>query len=120
MPYPVCPCLSSTAPPDYSSVVTNEEAVQNAANTNNNSSCPEEDLSEDLSGILGRPLMAYVQEFRFRPPPVYCEVRFPHHLTDRFQLCSTHLAWLSFLLACKLLTVVHLIHFQKWDKGDDV
>ncbi|XP_031430582.1 arrestin domain-containing protein 2 isoform X3 [Clupea harengus] len=61
-------------PPDYSSVVTNEEAVQNAANTNNNSSCPEEDLSEDLSGILGRPLMAYVQEFRFRPPPVYCEV----------------------------------------------
>ncbi|XP_028857219.1 arrestin domain-containing protein 2 isoform X2 [Denticeps clupeoides] len=52
-------------PPDYSSVVSAEEAAQNAS-----TSSPE----EDLSGILGRPLMAYVQEFRLRPPPVYSEV----------------------------------------------
>lgn len=31
--------------------------------------------AEDLSGILERPLRAFVQEFRFRPPPVYSEVR---------------------------------------------
>ncbi|KAK7119665.1 hypothetical protein R3I94_021480 [Phoxinus phoxinus] len=52
-------------PPDYSSVVTEEEAVQNSTTGQ-----PE----EDLSGVLQRSLMAYVQEFRFRPPPVYCEV----------------------------------------------
>lgn len=53
------------APPDYSSVVTEEEAEQQ---TSRETPC------EDLSGILGRPLMAFVQEFRFRPPPVYSEV----------------------------------------------
>lgn len=60
---PSCPA----APPDYSSVVTEEEAEQrnNAVSTQ---------PSEDLSGILERPLMAFVQEFRFRPPPVYSEV----------------------------------------------
>uniref|UniRef100_UPI0037E991F2 arrestin domain-containing protein 2 isoform X3 n=1 Tax=Semicossyphus pulcher TaxID=241346 RepID=UPI0037E991F2 len=54
-------------PPDYSSVVTEEEAVQR-----NNAVVPRP--AEDLSGILERPLMAFVQEFRFRPPPVYCEI----------------------------------------------
>ncbi|KAM4629580.1 arrestin domain-containing protein 2 isoform 2-T2 [Polymixia lowei] len=53
-------------PPDYSSVVTEEEAEQQ------NSAAPRP--AEDLSGILERPLMAFVQEFRFRPPPVYSEV----------------------------------------------
>ncbi|CAM4732610.1 unnamed protein product [Leuciscus chuanchicus] len=52
-------------PPDYSSVVTDEEAVQNST-----AGQPE----EDLSGVLQRSLMAYVQEFRLRPPPVYSEV----------------------------------------------
>ncbi|XP_066504082.1 arrestin domain-containing protein 2 isoform X4 [Hoplias malabaricus] len=52
-------------PPEYSSVVTEEEAVQNSA-------APRQE--EDLSGVLERPFMAYVQEFRFRPPPVYSEV----------------------------------------------
>lgn len=53
-----------TAPPDYSSVVTEEEAEQR-----NNLVVSQP--AEDLSGI---PLMAFVQEFRFRPPPVYSEV----------------------------------------------
>uniref|UniRef100_UPI003AAA9CA2 arrestin domain-containing protein 2 isoform X3 n=1 Tax=Centroberyx gerrardi TaxID=166262 RepID=UPI003AAA9CA2 len=53
-------------PPDYSSVVTEEEAEQR------NPAAPRP--AEDLSGILERPLMAFVQEFRFRPPPVYSEI----------------------------------------------
>uniref|UniRef100_A0A673J7X2 Arrestin domain-containing protein 2-like n=2 Tax=Sinocyclocheilus rhinocerous TaxID=307959 RepID=A0A673J7X2_9TELE len=52
-------------PPDYSAVVSDEEAVQNSTAVQ-----PE----EDLSGVLQRSLMAYVQEFRLRPPPVYSEV----------------------------------------------
>ncbi|XP_056271109.1 arrestin domain-containing protein 2 isoform X1 [Pseudoliparis swirei] len=53
-------------PPDYSSVVTREEAEQRTAMVRQ--------PAEDLSGILERPLMAFLQEFRFRPPPVYSEV----------------------------------------------
>lgn len=53
-------------PPDYSSVVSAEEAEQQ------NTAAPR--VQEDLSGILERPLMAFVQEFRFRPPPMYCEI----------------------------------------------
>lgn len=60
---PVC---FPTAPPDYSSIVTEEEAEQNS---------PAGRIEEDLSSVLERPFMAYVQEFRFRPPPVYSEVR---------------------------------------------
>lgn len=68
----------SAAPPDYSSVVTEEEAEQQ---NNAVSSQP----AEDLSGILERPLMAFVQEFRFRPPPVYSEVsRWKEH----FLVCT--------------------------------
>ncbi|XP_036441955.1 arrestin domain-containing protein 2 isoform X2 [Colossoma macropomum] len=52
-------------PPEYSSIVTEEEAIQNSPATRQ---------EEDLSGVLERPFMAYVQEFRFRPPPVYSEV----------------------------------------------
>lgn len=54
-------------PPDYSSVVTEEEAEQR-----HNAVASQQ--AEDLSGILERPLMAFVQEFRFRPPPVYSEI----------------------------------------------
>uniref|UniRef100_A0A8C1CVR0 Arrestin domain containing 2 n=1 Tax=Cyprinus carpio carpio TaxID=630221 RepID=A0A8C1CVR0_CYPCA len=52
-------------PPDYSSVVSDEDAVQSSTAVQ-----PE----EDLSGVLQRSLLAYVQEFRLRPPPVYSEV----------------------------------------------
>lgn len=54
-------------PPDYCSVVTEEEAEQR-----NNTGVRQ--TADDLSGILERPLMEFVQEFRFRPPPVYSEV----------------------------------------------
>lgn len=60
------PACFSAAPPDYNSVVTEEEAEQNSAASR---------IEEDLSAVLERPFMAYVQEFRFRPPPVYSEVR---------------------------------------------
>ncbi|XP_048108895.1 arrestin domain-containing protein 2, partial [Alosa alosa] len=45
-------------PPEYSSVVTDAEAVQNS------SSAPCSPAEDELSGLLERPLMAYVQEFR--------------------------------------------------------
>ncbi|MEQ2173768.1 hypothetical protein GOODEAATRI_000824 [Goodea atripinnis] len=54
-------------PPEYSSVVTEEEAEQR-------NNVVVQQPAEDLSGIMERPLMAFVQEFRFRPPPVYSEV----------------------------------------------
>lgn len=50
-------------------MVTEEEAEQR-----NNTAAQQP--AEDLSGILERPLMAFVQEFRFRPPPVYSEVSY--------------------------------------------
>lgn len=61
------PASFPAAPPDYSSVVTEEEAEQR-----NRAAVPQ--LAEDLSGIQEQPLRAFVQEFRFRPPPVYSEV----------------------------------------------
>lgn len=63
----ILPLSLPAAPPDYSSVVTEEEAGQC-------STAVVPQPAEDLSGILERPLMAFVQEFRFRPPPVYSEV----------------------------------------------
>uniref|UniRef100_A0A8C6SKF3 Arrestin domain containing 2 n=1 Tax=Neogobius melanostomus TaxID=47308 RepID=A0A8C6SKF3_9GOBI len=56
-------------PPEYSAVVSQEEAEQR-----NGTSVPQPSAADDLSGILERPLQAFVQEFRFRPPPVYCEI----------------------------------------------
>ncbi|XP_053153808.1 arrestin domain-containing protein 2 isoform X1 [Hemicordylus capensis] len=52
------------APPEYSSVVSGEETVGSLSPP-----CPEE-----ASGILEGPFFAYIQEFRFRPPPLYSEV----------------------------------------------
>uniref|UniRef100_A0A8C4YIY3 Arrestin domain containing 2 n=2 Tax=Gopherus evgoodei TaxID=1825980 RepID=A0A8C4YIY3_9SAUR len=52
------------APPEYSSVVSSEESAQNL-------SAPCED---ELSTSLGGPFFAYIQEFRYRPPPLYSEV----------------------------------------------
>ncbi|XP_030639368.1 arrestin domain-containing protein 2 isoform X1 [Chanos chanos] len=65
-------------PPEYSSVVTDEEAAR--AVTQNAPPCEE----------LGRPYMAYVQEFRLRPPPVYSEVDpnpQPLHMRPRCMTC---------------------------------
>ncbi|XP_077187636.1 arrestin domain-containing protein 2 [Paroedura picta] len=52
------------APPDYSSVVTHEEPSENL-------SPPGQD---EATGILEGPFFAYIQEFRYRPPPLYSEV----------------------------------------------
>ncbi|KAG7456587.1 hypothetical protein MATL_G00237390 [Megalops atlanticus] len=53
------------APPDYNTIVSDDEAEQNTA--------PPQGV-EEFSGMLERPLQAFVQEFRYRPPPVYSEV----------------------------------------------
>ncbi|XP_067872128.1 arrestin domain-containing protein 2 isoform X2 [Heterodontus francisci] len=58
-------------PPDYSEVVSEGQAEQ----ANQELSLPEEE--EALGGILERPFFAYVQEFRYRPPPIYSEID-PH------------------------------------------
>ncbi|XP_023699639.1 arrestin domain-containing protein 2 [Paramormyrops kingsleyae] len=52
-------------PPDYSAIVSDEEAEQNMAPPS---------AEDDFTGVLQRPYFAYIQEFRFRPPPVYSEV----------------------------------------------
>lgn len=72
------------APPEYSSVVTEEEAEQR-----NNTAA--QHPAEDLSGILERPLMAFVQEFRFRPPPVYSEVSYLFTFRLPFELTTFRL-----------------------------
>ncbi|KAM9796122.1 arrestin domain-containing protein 2 isoform X1 [Syngnathus typhle] len=80
-------------PPEYSSVVAEGEAEQ--CDNNNNAAAaeaatPPPPPAEDLSGILERPLMAFVQEFRFRPPPVYSEVDpnpQPLHMRPRCMTC---------------------------------
>ncbi|XP_005730251.1 arrestin domain-containing protein 2 isoform X2 [Pundamilia nyererei] len=69
-------------PPDYSSVVTEEEAEQR-----HNAVASQQ--AEDLSGILERPLMAFVQEFRFRPPPVYSEIDPNPQLINMRPRCMT-------------------------------
>ncbi|KAG2463835.1 ARRD2 protein, partial [Polypterus senegalus] len=51
-------------PPDYSAIVSDEEAEQHMT--------PPQ-IEEDITGVLERPYFAYVQEFRYRPPPVYSE-----------------------------------------------
>ncbi|XP_061077694.1 arrestin domain-containing protein 4-like [Conger conger] len=56
------------APPNYANVVTEEEFELYT---------PSLIQSEDLERQLGGPIFAYLQEFQFQPPPVYCEVD-PH------------------------------------------
>ncbi|KAJ8357762.1 hypothetical protein SKAU_G00205560 [Synaphobranchus kaupii] len=53
-------------PPDYSSIVSEEDETEQSV-------APPQG-EEDFNGVLQRPLLAFVQEFRYRPPPVYCEV----------------------------------------------
>ncbi|XP_025922910.1 arrestin domain-containing protein 2 [Apteryx rowi] len=52
------------APPEYSAVVSGPEPERSLAPP-----CPNE-----LSSALEGPFFAYIQEFRFRPPPLYSEV----------------------------------------------
>ncbi|XP_032850616.2 arrestin domain-containing protein 2 isoform X2 [Tyto alba] len=52
------------APPEYSAVVSSPEAEQSLAPP----------CRSELGGILEGPFFAYIQEFRFRPPPLYSEV----------------------------------------------
>ncbi|KAJ8417376.1 hypothetical protein AAFF_G00286030 [Aldrovandia affinis] len=56
------------APPNYADVVSEAEFERHT---------PSLSQSEDLERQLGGPVFAYIQEFRFQPPPVYCEVD-PH------------------------------------------
>ncbi|XP_048470093.1 arrestin domain-containing protein 2-like isoform X1 [Rhincodon typus] len=58
-------------PPDYSEVVSEDQAER----SDQGLSLPEDD--EALDQVLERPFFAYVQEFRFRPPPIYSEID-PH------------------------------------------
>ncbi|XP_066492343.1 arrestin domain-containing protein 2 isoform X2 [Tiliqua scincoides] len=52
------------APPDYSSVVSGEESTEILSPPCQDESC----------SIPEGPFFAYIQEFRFRPPPLYSEV----------------------------------------------
>lgn len=62
--------LLSPAPPEYSAVVSSPEAEQSLAPP----------CRSELGGILEGPFFAYIQEFRFRPPPLYSEVTNPPRL----------------------------------------
>ncbi|KFV67817.1 Arrestin domain-containing protein 2, partial [Dryobates pubescens] len=55
------------APPEYSSVVSSPEAEQSLAPP----------CRSELGSVLEGPFFAYIQEFRFRPPPLYSEVSNP-------------------------------------------
>ncbi|KAM6189548.1 arrestin domain-containing protein 2 isoform 2-T2 [Sarcoramphus papa] len=52
------------APPEYSEVVSSPEAEQSLAPP----------CRSELGGILEGPFFTYIQEFRFRPPPLYSEI----------------------------------------------
>ncbi|XP_038628568.1 arrestin domain-containing protein 2 [Tachyglossus aculeatus] len=52
------------APPEYSTIVSEEEARQNLAPP----------LQAVHFGVLEGPFFPYIQEFRYRPPPLYSEV----------------------------------------------
>ncbi|XP_023841235.1 arrestin domain-containing protein 4 [Salvelinus sp. IW2-2015] len=53
------------APPNYADVVSEEEFELHS---------PSYTQSEELERQLGGPAFAYIQEFRFQPPPLYSEV----------------------------------------------
>ncbi|NWQ83805.1 ARRD2 protein, partial [Columbina picui] len=52
------------APPEYSAVVSSSDAEQSLAPP----------CRSELGSVLEGPFFAYIQEFRFRPPPLYSEV----------------------------------------------
>lgn len=71
----------SSAPPEYSAVVSSPEAEQSLAPP----------CRSELGDILEGPFFAYIQEFRFRPPPLYSEVINPSGLGGwwRWLGCAT-------------------------------
>lgn len=68
----------SSAPPEYSAVVSSPEAEQSLAPP----------CRSELGDILEGPFFAYIQEFRFRPPPLYSEVMNPSGLGGCWRLGS--------------------------------
>lgn len=64
--------LLPSAPPEYSSVVSSSDAEQSLAPP----------CRSELGSILEGPFFAYIQEFRFRPPPLYSEVKNPPELGE--------------------------------------
>ncbi|XP_066558078.1 arrestin domain-containing protein 4 [Amia ocellicauda] len=62
------------APPNYAAVVSEEEFEQHT---------PSYSQSEELVRELGSPVFAYIQEFKFQPPPLYSEIDpYPVHSED--------------------------------------
>lgn len=69
-----CVYLFPPAPPSYAEVVTEEQRRSNLAP---GSAC------DDFERALQGPLFAYIQEFRFLPPPLYSEVSITPSSTKR-------------------------------------
>ncbi|KAJ8270103.1 hypothetical protein GJAV_G00110390 [Gymnothorax javanicus] len=70
------------APPDYSSIIVEVDETEDSV-------APPEG-GDDFSGEMARPLRAFLQEFRYRPPPVYSEVDpnpQPFYLRPRCMTC---------------------------------
>ncbi|KAG9330419.1 hypothetical protein JZ751_025421 [Albula glossodonta] len=60
-------CLTAPDQPEhYRTIVPEEDESEQSATPPSG--------EEDFSGALEQPLQAFVQEFRYRPPPMYCEV----------------------------------------------
>ncbi|RXM93999.1 Arrestin domain-containing protein 4 [Acipenser ruthenus] len=65
------------APPNYADVVSEEEFERHT---------PSYSQPDDLERELGRPIFAYIQEFRFQPPPLYSEVSLSLKYSTNFLL----------------------------------
>ncbi|KAL2094081.1 hypothetical protein ACEWY4_011393 [Coilia grayii] len=61
------------APPNYADIVTEDEFALHTSSSQQ---------SEELEQQLGGPAYAYMQEFRFQPPPLYSEVSSFHSLQN--------------------------------------
>lgn len=82
------------APPAYAEVVTAEQR-QNCMEVSSG--------REDFDG----PLYAYIQEFRFQPPPPYSEVNITNKLHMTGCLCSSAIIIITvFTVWCKLTVTV--------------
>lgn len=53
------------APPSYSEIVSDQQRRNNLATTA---------VRDELERLFEGPLFAYIQEFRYQPPPVYSEI----------------------------------------------
>uniref|UniRef100_A0A674H9P0 Arrestin domain containing 2 n=1 Tax=Taeniopygia guttata TaxID=59729 RepID=A0A674H9P0_TAEGU len=80
------------APPEYSAVVSSPETEQSLAPP----------CRSELGDILEGPFFAYIQEFRFRPPPLYSEVMNPPGLGGCWRLPVPLLRFLTVALALQV------------------